>query len=384
MDKIQDKKHDGNVVVKVPTFSAGNFIFSRKMDDVELRPLVNQCEILLQNIVEIPILPEAASRLEQDLVRKSIFGTAAIEGNELSEEEVSQVLNAECLQSQERSTKEIINLSLAYRELTKPRENVLALELEETFMKNLHRCITEGIPYKGNEPGAYRNFRVAVGDKAHGGVYAPPKKLVDIQKLMAFFVQWMNSDEVKSLHGIFRAALAHYHFGKIHPFADGNGRTARLLEAILLSAHGFKYAPTMLSNYYYRNLDDYYIAFRISEKDKTYDMTPFLFFVLQGVIESLEEIKSTVFANIRYMVLKQYYNSLRDEKKLTKRQHDLLSILLDTAEVFTKKDLFLKSHFQVLYRRVTERTASRDLIRLKEFNLITQQGAEFRLNFRVI
>ena len=224
-----------------------------------------------------------------------------------------------------------------------------------------------------------------MGDRRLGGIYTPPKCLEDVQKLMKEYVNWINSDEIMELDAPIRSALAHYYLGLIHPFGDGNGRTARLIEALILQASGIKYVPVMLSNYYYRNIDDYFQAFSNSIRSRDHDVTPFIEFVLDGCIESLREIKDRITYFIRKFLLRDYYLHLKQNRHITQRQHDLLLILLDYGKPFSLSDLFSLPQFSILYRTVSERTARRDLLKLKDMALlINDQDAKLKLNWRVV
>ncbi|RLC05410.1 MAG: hypothetical protein DRH90_06090 [Deltaproteobacteria bacterium] len=99
------------------------------------------------------------------------------------------------------------------------------------MISDVHRLITHGIDIELNNPGVYRNHKVQVGNRNHGGVYTPPKCLPDINKLMTVFCEWINSEELVKLYPPIRAALTHYYLGLVHPFGDGNGRTARILDS---------------------------------------------------------------------------------------------------------------------------------------------------------
>ena len=199
------------------------------------------------------------------------------------------------------------------------------------------------------------------------------------------FIKWINSDEVVKLDVVIRAAMAHYHLGLIHPFEDGNGRTIRIIEAMLIQATGVKYFPTMLSNYYYRNMDDYYWAFSLTRKHKGKEITPFLEFVFKGVIESLETIKEKIMDFIRIATLKDHFSSLRVEKKITHRQYDLMLMLLKLLEPFSLADLLNTSPFIVLYRDVSERTVRRDVNQLLKMKLlIKEEDGKYKLNLRVL
>jgi Fic family protein len=100
-------------------------------------------------------------------------------------------------------------------------------------------------------------------------------------------MDWINSEELLREDAAIRAALAHYYFALIHPFGNGNGRTARAIEALLLKndAKIKFFVCVMLSNFYYKNIDNYFRAFSLSERNATYDVTPFLeFFLISSII----------------------------------------------------------------------------------------------------
>jgi Fic family protein len=383
MDKSVVTNRD---LVKVMTFKSGKFVFSHRFEVNRLMPYLLQSNILHDTVRDLPILPDMAARLEEEIIRRSIFGTAAIEGNPLKEEEVARIVSEyDKLENLERADKEIRNLKTAYDYLAKIKVNAeSAFILEEDQIKHVHSVITSNIVHEQNIPGQYRNHIVKVGDDSHGGVYTPPHILKDIQTLMGKFMHWINSPEITVLDPIIRATLAHYHFGLIHPFGDGNGRTARLIEASLMKASGFTYVPVMLSNYYYKHVDDYFLAFSISRKNKEHDITHFLEFVLKGVIESLTEIKDRIIYFIRIFTLRDYYAFLRKEKKLNRRRYDLLMILLDESGSFSFDDLFTIPRFRVLYKAVSQRTAKRDLKALCDQKLLDCKRDQYTLNFRVL
>ena len=347
---------------RVDTFKSGPFVFSLKYDQAKIQSALIQARVLFVTIGEIPVLPNLASQLEEELIRKSIFGTAAIEGNPLSEEAVNKILTEEEKKKAiEKAEKQIRNLKEAYRLIRETPISDKPVPLDESFIRKLHAVITDGSEVEKNSPGRYREHVVKVGNEEHGGVYTPPKILEDVKKLMAELVSWINSPEIAKEDPVIRAALAHYYFALIHPFGDGNGRTARAMEAMMLRSAGFRFVYNMLSNFYYKNIDDYFWAFSLSERNKEDDITPFLEFFLKGLIGSLEEIRRRIFALIREFTLKDYYSFLNKEKNITQRQHDLMNLLLKTGKPFTLKDLFDNDQLKIIYRNVTERTARRDL-----------------------
>lgn len=377
---------DKNLIKKVDTYKFGPFVFSLAYDREKLKESIIEAKFLYATIADIPILPNLAARLEEDLIKKSIFGTAGIEGNPLSEEAVNKILSQEEMKGKiERAEKQIQNLREAYQIIKMTEFSPEPLMLKEDLIRELHRVITKDCENIENIPGQYRNRLVKVGDETHGGVYIPPKVLDDIRNLMSSFVEWINSPDVLKEDAAVRACLAHYHIALIHPFENGNGRTARAIEAILLKSAGIKYAPHMLSNFYYKNLDDYFRVFSLSEQNDSYDITPFVEFFLKGLVLSLEEIRIRIFLWIREFTLRDYYIVLKRKKEITQRQTDLLNMLLGFREEFSLKDLFEKERFKVIYRNVSERTARRDLKLLEEKQLIkAAQKGNFALNLKVI
>jgi len=368
--------------VTVDTFKSGPFHFSAGYDQGKLMGLLVEARILSRTIADLPILPDLASRLEEDIIRRSIFGTAAIEGNPLTEEEVSNVLAQEQIPAtSNRAEQEIANLKVAYDIIRQVKVDSGPMLLNEGLIKDIHKTITEKIEYDGNEPGSYRNHTVHVGDKAHGGVYTPPKIYDDIAKLMKTFVSWMNSESILEQDSIIRAGLAHYYLCLIHPFGDGNGRTARVLEALLLKGSGFRYASPMLANYYYENVDDYYGAFTLARKDKREQITHFLSFYLTALVSALNKIKKRISGIINMFALRDYYAYLRKNKRITVRQHDLLAVLLEQRIKFSFEETIEIRALRIIYQGFSERTIQRDLNKLLKMGLIVKEEGKYSTDY---
>lgn len=372
-------------IKKVMTFKSGNFVFSAAYDDSVLNQLLTHANILYTTIADLPVLPEWSATLEEELIRRSIFSTAAIEGSPLKEIEVHRLIDqAEEKQDDSSIKKAILNLKKVYSYIKTLEPAKGPPLITEGFLRESHRIITDGLDYKDNSPGKFRNHTVKVGDREHGGVYTPPKCQADIITLVKEFMDWINSEEIIELNSFIRAALAHYHLGLIHPFGNGNGRTIRIVEAMLLRTAGIKYIPTMLSNYYYRNIYDYYFAFSSTRKNPGHDVTDFLRFVLKGVIESLTEIKNDVTVRIRYLVMRDYYAFLKSGRVITQRQHDLLIMLLTDMKTLSLKDLFNVSPYNLLYRNVSERTARRDLMKLLDIGVMSHADGNYKINLKIL
>jgi len=374
-------------VKKVMTLKAGKFVFSDFIAMEKINSKFIEYKILYETIRDLPILPNLATKLESELIRRSIYSTAALEGNPLEEEAVGAIVGAQEKQIfKDTREKEIGNLTRAYNVVKKMKLIKKPYPIAEKFVRSIHKVITCDIDSEYNSPGTYRNHLVKVGDKTHGGVYTPPKILADIKQLMKEYADWINSHDVLKLPPTIRAALAHFHLGLIHPFGDGNGRTARIIEGVILKKAGIKYLPTMLSNYYYRNMDEYFTVFSDTRKNKHHDVTGFVDFVLRGCIESLGEIKGRITYLIRKFTLRDYFVYLRNSRMISNRQHELLLLILEKDEhsSFSLKELFYEMPFKIKYSGVSERTARRDLNKLGKMELLKTEGTRYYLNWRIL
>jgi len=368
------------------TFKSGKFSFIHNFKNHKLYTLFAEVSILNETIVDLPILPEMASKLELEVNYRSIAGTAAIENNPLTETDVKNLAEGKNVEGYSQKHKqEILNLIEAYKILSGIDYDP-PLIIDENLIKSIHESITKDVEHEYNIPGNYRNNEVFVGDKAHGGVYKPPKILKDIENLMKQFIEWINSEKILALNPTLRAVLAHYHLCLIHPFADGNGRTARLLEAILLKSARMTYALKELSNFYYRNIDDYYIGFSksIKLKDEN-DISPFLEIMLNGAVQSLKEIKSRVIESIRFLSLKDYFQFLLNKKVVTKRQYNFLLMQLDYLKSFVFNDLYSVPMFDALYGGLSKQTARRDMKRFEVLGLISKdEDGHYLFNWKYL
>ncbi len=383
---MADKQMDKNRTLKVET-TGRPFYFSRLYEpDAEIGTHLFELWSFAKHLAELPLTPPLFGGLKDELIRRSIHGTAAIEGNPFSEDEVGEVLiRAEEGNEPNRSEKEIWNLKAAYltmEENCRDRPPTI-INITESLIRSIHRVVVAGVDEGYNIPGYYRNHSIEVGDKGHGGIYRPPKALADVKKLMAEFTVWINSQEVAGLGPYLRAALAHYHLVLIHPFSDGNGRVARLIEAYILMAGGVPFLPYELSNWYYRHLDDYFRAIAETQKDKRHRVTGFVKFALQGMAESAKLIWDRVRSFLWLAVWRDYLAALRDSRAITQRQYDLLRILTETDrdKALVTETLFTDYLFAPLYRKVSRRTARRDLVKLAQRGLLRQdEEGRFKIN----
>ena len=177
-----------------------------------------------------PLPIHTIKSLRENLLLEWTYNSNAIEGNTLTLMETKVVLEGITVGGKTMLEHlEVIN----HRDAIVFVEEIVKLneELTEWQIKNIHRLVLKGID---NEfAGAYRNQQVFIS----GAKHVPPEPFL-IKEQMEELINWYNKDG-QTIHPIERAALLHVHFVGIHPFVDGNGRTARLLLNLELMKSGF-------------------------------------------------------------------------------------------------------------------------------------------------
>lgn len=215
---------NGPLAVWVP-----NAAYSSRMPD-ELKNLIEQTDVLLKRWhALLPLSTNALAKLRQHWDVVHTYNSNAIEGNTLTLGETKAVLldgitiSGKPLREILEATNHREAMGLLYR-LAESRSSITEPEILD-----LHRLILTGI--QSDDAGRYRT----VGVRVAGSTYVFPNA-AKVPALMADFVTGAASE---SDHPIIVAARAHYRFVAIHPFADGNGRTARLLMNLLLMRSGY-------------------------------------------------------------------------------------------------------------------------------------------------
>ncbi|MCL5286371.1 MAG: Fic family protein [Acidobacteria bacterium] len=208
------------------------------------------------------------------------------------------------------------------------------LPLDEKLIRAIHFRIVSGADDDHCQPGQLRkkDENVTFGTPRHRGVEGGE----DCVKAFAQFASVLQR-EFQTHDPLIQALAAHYHLAAMHPFLDGNGRTARAMEALLLQRAGLRDACFIaMSNYYYDEKTAYLSA--MSEvRALEQDLTPFLKFALKGVAlqtrRLLAEIKhenaKALFRNLMY----DLFSRLKTPRKrvIAKRQIAILNILLDSG-----------------------------------------------------
>ena len=272
---------------------------------------------------------------------RSIYSSLAIEQNTLSLDQVTDVIEGKRVLGPPQDIREVKNAYEAY-------ERVSALD--PYSVKNLllaHRMLMAGLV---KEAGRFRDGNVGVyaGDRLiHAGT--PAKYVPD---LMEQLMKWLKESK---LHPLVKSCIFHYEFEFIHPFADGNGRTGRLWQSLILQKWKELFAWLPVETLVHEHQKEYYDV--LGRADKAGDSTGFVEFMLQMIRDALREILEN---QNNHVVINVALNVVTNEEKI-------LALL--------KTDGSLTANMLALSVGVTPRQVQRILAKLKKEGKIIRHGA---------
>lgn len=347
--------------------------------------LLGEAKSKSQHVGRALLSPEAADELLQVYLAKGMLATTAIEGNTLSESEVRQALEGTLRlpPSREYLEKEIENVLAAYSAARRELLDDPGLPFTVERLREHNRLILDGLQLeKGVVPGEIRTHPVVVGSYR-----AVPAE--DAEHLLARLCEWLNGDELDAPAGapqlapplaIVKAVVAHLYLAWIHPFGDGNGRTARLLELQILLAAGFP-VPTcqLLSNHYNQTRTEYYRQLAISSRDPD-GLLSFLAYAAQGFVDQLREQLAVIWKQqFEDRWAQHVHRAFRDRHSSTDTRR--LRLVLDLSRSFhasgepvAKRAIpDLTPRLAAAYATKTEKTLSRDLNAIKKLGLLRSE-----------
>ena len=368
------------------------FTFDYHLDATGLFSDLIAIEAYKEAAINLVLPPDWRFQLDRLNRVRAVYGTTVLEGNSLSEAEVSQQMDiAESPEeaAKRKATKEQQQIRNAGRgqNWVKSRFSPDHAPLSIPDVLQMHRLITAGSDEDHNTPGAFRTFAVSVGSPDFGGVHncAPHER---VSQLMDEYVTFVNSRKMADSHPVVRALLAHFFLLTIHPFGDGNGRVSRLVEAGILFHGGYNVLGFYgLSNYFYRHEAEYKTLLQECRKIQPFDVTPFIKFGLKGFAQELKGINNFIKAKLNRIVYRntlfRAYNQKASERRraINQREYSLLEYLLVSTEPvdpFSENpsrqirfsELRGSPYVTASYKNVTARTFSRELTRLADLHFI--------------
>ena len=253
--------------------------------------LLTKISAARETILNSPLIPKWNVTLRQEAIIHSAHSSTSIEGNRLSLKQVSELARGREITAARRDKQEVLN----YLDVLKNIKNLIKDNfITEKDILNIHRMVTKNTLDNPTDSGFYRNRYVVVANRFTGEIFFRPPQNLEVPGLVKNLFEWINSEESKELDPVIEAGVVHYELVRIHPFVDGNGRTARVLAALILYLRGFDTNQFFcLDDYYDSNRPAYYKALQ-SIKPDTLDLTSWLEYFTEGVNISTEAVKERI------------------------------------------------------------------------------------------
>jgi Fic family protein len=296
--------------------------------------LVNAKASIL-SLKAIPHQRDWVEDLQEIQLKMEVAGTSRIEGAEFTDRELDEAINpresATVLLT--RSQKQARAAAETYRWIAKVPDDY---PISEDFVRDVHRRMVVGCDDDHCPPGRIRDRdeNVTFGFPRHRGCDGGEP----CNKAFAALIKAVQT-EYRGHDPLIQAMALHYHFAAMHPFLDGNGRTARALEALILQRAGLRdTAFIAMSNYYYEEKPAY-LTVLAEVRSIHHDLTPFINFGLRGVAIQCERlfreikrhIQVAVFRNMMY----DLFHHLASPRKrvIAERQIEILKLLLTHQQI---------------------------------------------------
>ncbi|WP_292370620.1 Fic family protein [Methanoregula sp. UBA64] len=242
-------------------------------------------------ILHARLVPKWEVSIRREQLVLAAHASTAIEGNPLSLAEVSRLAQGREVMAARRAKAEVLNYLFVLEHIDRyQQEGAVTRE----HLLSIHRDITRETLDSPAAEGAFRTVKVVVGNRITREVVYSPPPVKEVVPQVTALLDWLNSEAAHGMHPVIAAGIAHYELVRIHPFVDGNGRTARALATLVLAMREFD-----IKRFF--TLDDFYDSDRpayyriLKEENLAYpDCTVWLEYFLSGVEVSLGRVKERV------------------------------------------------------------------------------------------
>lgn len=311
------------------------------------------------------LLPQQELRLRRQAFIRMTHSSTHIEGNQLNLNQVEAIYVHKKVDAPKRDIYEVQNYLKALRYI----EQIVQKKqpLTKRVILKIHKLVTcKTLP--NEQCGQYRLGPIYVIRRRSGFpdeiIYTGPRAKI-VERLMVELITWAHESEKQNVHPVIVAGVMHQEIAAIHPFADGNGRTARALATLILYQRGFDFRRLFaLEDYYNKDRPAYYRAINVGEnyEQRKTDITSWLEYFVKGFKEEIDNVRIKVTS----LALRKIDDRLHAQIYLNKDQIKILEFL-DQMGRIAMSDV-------VDILECPKRTAQAHLQRLKKLKIIKQVG----------
>ncbi|TAN33269.1 Fic family protein [Patescibacteria group bacterium] len=311
------------------------------------------------------LLPKHELKLRRQALLRMTHSSTAIEGNRLNMREVEAVAARKKVDAPEREIYEVKNYLEAIRYIEKVVKN--NQPITEKIILQIHRLVTDKT-LPAHSSGQYRKGPVYVVRRWRDGrqeVLYTAAGAGQVPGLMAGLTRWLAESETQNISPVIVAGIAHQEIAAIHPFADGNGRTARALATLILYRRGYDFRRLFaLEDFYNEDRPSYYRAINVGKnyQQRRVDFTPWLEYFVRGFKEEIIKVKN----NVLTLSAKKVDKKIEAQIYLDKDQLKILEFADQMGKISVGDVVDILS--------CPKRTAQSYLQKLKKLKIIRQVG----------
>ncbi len=311
------------------------------------------------------ILPRQELQLKRQAVIRMTHHSTEIEGNRLDIRQVEALYANKKIDAPDRDVYEVKN----YLKALKFIEKIVAEKksITEKIILKIHKLVTDKTlapQFCGHyRPGPIYIVRRRIGQPQETMYTGPAAK--QVPKLMPAFVDWLKESEKKELNPVIAAAITHMEIAAIHPFNDGNGRTARTLSTLILYERGYDFRRLFaLEDYYNTDRPAYYKAINLGKtyEERGTDITSWLEYFIKGFKQEIDSVKEKILR----LSARRIDGKIKSQIYLTPEQLKIIDFIDQVGRISAKDVEYVLS--------CPKRTAQLHLQKLKKIKIIKAVG----------
>jgi Fic family protein len=309
-------------------------------------------------ITQASLIPELDSTLKKKAYIQSVYASTAIDGNILTIDEVSKLLNGSDDVVDDNSKNEVVNYGHVLTNLDKYHDNCV---ITEQLLFDMNMEITKNVKVDTPNGENYRHVDVKVKDIDTDRVRFVPPSNMNVPRLMDDLISWINSSN--DISPILVAGIVHYEFLRIHPFRTGNGKTANALTKLILNTRGYDIKRYFTLDECYNNDINAYLN-ALKTADDTFDLTHWLEYFTKSFFISVTRVKADV---QRLLTISPPPNELDKQLILKDNQIKIINYIQEYGQITNKETSVLLE--------ISSQASHNNLKKLQKMKIITRKGS---------
>jgi len=310
-------------------------------------------------ITQASLIPELDSTLKKKAYIQSVHASTALDGNILTIDDVSKLLNgSDDVNVDDKAKNEVMNYGYVLTNLDKYHDNG---QITEQLLLQMHREITKNDSVNTPHGENYRDVETNVKDINTGKVRFVPPSNMHVPRLMDDLISWINNSN--DISPILVAGIVNYEFLRIHPFIEGNGKTAKALTKLILYTRGYDIKRYFtIDECYFNDINAYLNALKTA--DDTFDLTHWLEYFTKTFLISVKRVKADV---QRLLTISPSPNELDKQLILKDNQIKIINYIQEFGQITNKETTMLLE--------ISSQASHNNLKKLQKMKIITRKGS---------